>query len=77
MNRPATTARSFAAEQLAQTFTGSASERVKRARLVALHLERMLECIDSSQLDASPTEVARLEGAALALRAISRTRLES
>ncbi|ORM25196.1 hypothetical protein [Williamsia sp. 1135] len=78
MNRPAVTpARSLAAEQLSQTFTGSASERVKRARLVATHLERILERIDSGQLEATPTEVARLEGADLALRAISRTRLES
>lgn len=77
MNRPAAPARSLAADQLSQTFTGSAPERVKRARLVAVHLERLLERIDAGEVDASPTEVARLEGADLALRAISRTRLDT
>lgn len=76
-NRAAITPRSLASDALTNTFTGPAPERVKQARLVATRLERLLERIDSGQLDATPTEVARLEGADLALRAISRTRLGS
>ncbi|WP_431840478.1 hypothetical protein [Gordonia hongkongensis] len=68
-------ARSLASQALADVFTGSASDRVKRARLTAVQLERLLERIDSGELEATPTEVARLEGADLALRAISRTQL--
>ena len=72
---PASAARSLASQALADVFTGSAADRVKRARLTAAHLERLLERIDSGELEATPTEVARLEGADLALRAVSRRTL--
>lgn len=42
-----------------------------QARETAEHLEAVLECIDAGEITATPTEIARLEGADLALRLIA------
>lgn len=62
---------SLAADALAREFRGDAGHRVRQARSTAVHLEALLECIDAGELEATPTEIARLEGADLALRLVS------
>jgi len=42
-----------------------------QARAAAEHLEALLERIDAGEITATPTEVARLQGAGLAFRALS------
>lgn len=56
---------------LADRFKGNASTRIKQAAETAEHLEAVLECIDAGEITATPTEIARLEGADLALRLIT------
>lgn len=66
-------ARSLAYDALAEKFRGNASERIKQARATASHLELVLAAIDAGHIEATTTEVARLEGANLALRMVSET----
>lgn len=68
-------ARSLAYDQLADRFQGRATERIQQAAATAVHLEGVLASIDAGHIDATPTEVARLEGADLALRLVSRSRI--
>lgn len=62
---------------LGSLFTGPLSERIKQARAAADHLGALLAAIDAGELEAAPTEIARLEGAELALRLVSRTKREA
>jgi hypothetical protein len=66
------TPRSIAAEALGAAFTGPPAQRLANAAAVADRLERVLESIEAGELAATDREAARLEGAALALRAIVR-----
>lgn len=56
---------------LADRFKGDAHKRMRQARETADHLEAVLECIDAGKITATATEIARLEGADLALRLIT------
>lgn len=67
----APTRRSLAADALAARFDGDPANRVRQARTTAGHLEALLESIDAGEVAATPTEIARLEGADLALRLVS------
>ncbi|MFJ3114830.1 hypothetical protein ACIPI2_12650 [Micrococcus luteus] len=57
---------------LADRFKGDAHKRMRQARETADHLEAVLECIDAGEITATATEIARLEGADLALRLITK-----
>lgn len=67
----APTRRSLTADALAARFDGDPASRVRQARTTAGHLEGLLESIDAGEIAATPTEIARLEGADLALRLVS------
>lgn len=62
---------SLTAAGLASRFQGDAHKRMRQAAETADHLEAVLECIDAGEITATPTEIARLEGADLALRLIT------
>lgn len=66
-------ARSSTPDDLAGKFSGSAADRIAQARATASHLEAVLAAVDTGHLEAAPSEVARLEGATLALRMVSET----
>ena len=65
------TRRNLTAEALAARFDGDPASRVRQARATAGHLEALLASIDAGEIAATPTELARLEGADLALRLVS------
>ena len=57
---------------LDNAFSGlSATERVSAAREIAARFSVVLASIERGEIGASSTEVARIEGAAMALRAIA------
>lgn len=56
---------------MAGRFQGDAYKHMAQTRETAEHLEAVLECIDAGEITATPTEIARLEGADLALRLIT------
>lgn len=68
-------ARSLAYDQLADRFQGSGPARIQQAAATAVHLESVLASIDAGTITATATEIARLEGADLALRLVSRSRI--
>jgi len=63
---------SLTAEALAREFKGDAHHRIRQATATAEHLETLLEMIDAGEIEATPTEIARLEGADLAFRLVGR-----
>ena len=56
------------AQILGDPFRGDANQRMRHALTVAAQIEAVLASIDSGDLHATETEIARLEGASLALR---------
>ncbi len=60
------------AEELRGALAGlTAAQRIKAAREMAERLRVVLAALERGELDATPTEVARLEGAAVALSMLS------
>ncbi len=55
-----------------EQFTGNPDQRMVQAAATAEHLERVLALIKDASVTATATEVARIEGAVLALRMICR-----
>jgi hypothetical protein len=63
---------SLAAAALREQLAGSTpAQRLTQARATAVHIEALLERIDAGEIEATPIEVARMEGADLALRAVA------
>ncbi|MEP9391202.1 hypothetical protein ABLE94_02935 [Gordonia sp. VNK1] len=66
--------RAVAAEALSAAFSGPPAQRLADAAAVADHLERVLVAVESGEVSATAAEALRIEGAILALRAITGSR---